>query len=312
MVARSRSSSQTVHPSLDRLPRQLLAGITLIAAAWPVAWFGPVSLAEYSFFPLWLGYILAVDGIVERRSSTSLLKRSTRRFLALFLVSIPFWWLYEALNARLGNWEYLYPRQIGFVERHLHASVAFSTVVPALFETAEFYSTTRLPARLGRWRRIAPSRQGLVGFSCFGLVMIALVLAFPRQAYPLVWLGLFLALDPIVNLGGGRSISDQVARGRWQTVAILFGAGITCGFFWEMWNYWSMPKWIYHVPYVGHPKLFEMPLLGYGGYLPFALEVYAAVQAANLIVRFLPAGYLRFDEAAAIESRAADRRVRES
>jgi hypothetical protein len=37
-----------------------------------------------------------------------------------------------------------------------------------------------------------------------------------------------------------------------------------------------MPKWIYQVPLVGWPKLFEMPILGYGGYLPFALEVFAA------------------------------------
>jgi hypothetical protein len=128
--------------------------------------------------------------------------------------------------------------------------------------------------------------------------MLALVMAFPRQAFPLVWLGLFFVLDPVAHLLGGRSIGAQVARGRWDTVVALGLAGITCGLFWEMWNYWSMPKWVYHVPYVGHPKLFEMPILGYGGYLPFALEVYAAVQAMNLVVRFLPAGYLRFDEPA--------------
>jgi hypothetical protein len=268
----------------------------LVGVAWPIAWFGPAMLAEYSFFPLWLGYILTVDGMVERRSGTSLLKRSTSRFLALFLVSIPLWWLYEALNARLGSWEYLRPRAIGFVEQHVSASISFSTVVPALFETAELYSSSGLPRRVGRWLRIAPSRRGLLGFAALGLVMLALVLAFPRQAYPLVWLGLFLTLDPLTNLLGGRTISAQVARGRWDTVVALFLAGITCGLLWEMWNYWSMPKWVYHVPYVGHPKLFEMPILGYGGYLPFALEVYAAVQAVNVAVRFLPAGYLRFDE----------------
>ena len=47
-----------------------------------------------------------------------------------------------------------------------------------------------------------------------------------------------------------------------------------CGFFWEMWNYWSYPKWIYHVPGVGFAHVFEMPLLGYLGYLPFAMELY--------------------------------------
>ena len=35
-----------------------------------------------------------------------------------------------------------------------------------------------------------------------------------------------------------------------------------------------LPKWIYHVPYVGVAKVFEMPLLGYLGYFPFAMELW--------------------------------------
>ena len=46
-------------------------------------------------------------------------------------------------------------------------------------------------------------------------------------------------------------------------------------FFWEMWNYYSYPKWIYHVAWGNWLHIFEMPLLGYGGYLPFAQELYA-------------------------------------
>ncbi|MEA2525962.1 MAG: hypothetical protein QOF73_3189 [Thermomicrobiales bacterium] len=296
MLSATRTAPSDSSSSLANVPRQLLAGLLLVGIAWPTAWFGPPALAEFTFFPLWLGYVLTVDGLVERRTGTSLLRRSRRHFLALFLVSIPLWWLYEAINDRLGNWEYLYPRDIGFLHRHAHASVAFSTVVPALFETAELYRSTRLLRRLGRWIRIAPSRRGLLGFSAFGLVLIALTVAFPRQAFPLVWLGLFFIFDPIVNLLGGRSISAQVARGRWDTVVALFLAGITCGLFWETWNYWSMPKWVYHIPYVSQPKLFEMPILGYGGYLPFALEVYAAVQAVNLLVHIIPTSYLQFDD----------------
>jgi hypothetical protein len=47
------------------------------------------------------------------------------------------------------------------------------------------------------------------------------------------------------------------------------------GFFWEMWNYFSYPKWVYSVPFVNVVHIFEMPLLGYGGYLPFACELFA-------------------------------------
>ena len=59
-------------------------------------------------------------------------------------------------------------------------------------------------------------------------------------------------------------------------LALAFAA-LICGFFWEFWNYWAVPKWTYTVPYVGFFKIFEMPLLGYLGYLPFGLELYAFV-----------------------------------
>lgn len=49
---------------------------------------------------------------------------------------------------------------------------------------------------------------------------------------------------------------------------------LICGFFWEMWNYFSFPKWIYHTPGAEFLRVFEMPLLGYGGYIPFALVLY--------------------------------------
>ena len=49
-------------------------------------------------------------------------------------------------------------------------------------------------------------------------------------------------------------------------------AALACGFFWEMWNYFSLAKWEYSVPLVHRFLIFEMPLLGYGGYLPFGLE----------------------------------------
>jgi hypothetical protein len=52
-------------------------------------------------------------------------------------------------------------------------------------------------------------------------------------------------------------------------------AGIIIGFFWEFWNFWAIPKWIYHIPFVGFYKIFEMPVLGFLGYFPFAFELYA-------------------------------------
>lgn len=46
-------------------------------------------------------------------------------------------------------------------------------------------------------------------------------------------------------------------------------AALLCGFFWELWNAFSSPRWAYAVPYVNRFHLFAMPAVGYAGYLPF-------------------------------------------
>jgi hypothetical protein len=286
------------------LSTQLVLGLALIAVAWPLAWAGPAPFSEHTFFPLWLGYILTVDGLVLLRSGTSLLTRSAGRFALLFVFSIPVWWLFELANEFLGNWRYVMPRDRGPVAYAALASLSFSTVIPALFETAELYRTLPPFRRPIRWLRVAPSRAGLRAIAAAGLAMFALSLVVPGQAFPLVWIGLFLFLDPINRLTGGRSLAAQAAVRRWDTVLVLFAAGLTCGFFWEMWNWRSMPKWVYEVPYADGAKLFEMPLLGYGGYLPFALEIYAVYHLLHTLLFRAPDAYLRLDDAVGDAGRA--------
>src|SRR5690606_19814671 len=48
---------------IGRVPPHLAIGLALVAVAWPLAWLGPKPFSSYTFFPLWLGYILTVDGL---------------------------------------------------------------------------------------------------------------------------------------------------------------------------------------------------------------------------------------------------------
>jgi hypothetical protein len=50
---------------------------------------------------------------------------------------------------------------------------------------------------------------------------------------------------------------------------------LVCGLLWELWNFWAQAKWIYTVPFFEGGKLFEMPLLGFLGFPPFAVSAYA-------------------------------------
>src|SRR5262245_23812090 len=106
MLTTTREARRSARLSGTEAPPQLRLGFVLVAVVWPTAWFGPDAVARITFFPLWLGYILTVDGLVEWRTGTSIFRRDKRRFAALFVVSIPLWWVYEALNSRLDNWSY--------------------------------------------------------------------------------------------------------------------------------------------------------------------------------------------------------------
>lgn len=259
---------------LTKAPHGLL-GITLIAVFWPLNWTLPGNPTAYLFFPLWLGYILAVDALVLHRSGTSLLRRSPRDFVLLFVLSAPAWWAFEVINWRTQNWEYLGSTTFSDFEYILLCSVSFSTVMPAVFETAELVRTFRWIERFVGGGRIQPTRSVCVGLLFAGLTMFGLVLAWPRYCYPLVWVSLFMILEPVNVWLGRRSFLDALRHGDWRPVISLSLAALICGFFWEMWNSLSWPKWVYHTPGAQFLHVFEMPLLGYGGYLPFAWELYA-------------------------------------
>lgn len=250
-------------------------GIVLITIFWPFNWFLPGVRTAYCFFPLWLGYILTIDAVVLKRSGSSMLTRSRRDWLWLFIISAPAWWLFEAINRRTGNWEYLGAEQFGNIEYFLLSTLSFSTVMPAVFETAEWVRTFPWTER---FRASGPPRftpENWKYILAGGLFSLALVLVWPVVFYPLVWLSVFFIIEPLNYRLGRPHLLECLAIGDWRPVVSLSLGALICGFFWEMWNYYSYPKWIYHTPGVEYLHVFEMPILGYLGYIPFAWELHA-------------------------------------
>jgi hypothetical protein len=75
----------------------------------------------------------------------------------------------------------------------------------------------------------------------------------------------------------------DLERGSAANLIASLLAGLVCGFLWETWNYWAISKWVYTVPYFEDLKLFEMPALGYGGFILFALETLLFFSLVNEI-----------------------------
>ncbi len=252
----------------------------------------PVS--DYYFLLVWVGYILLVDELTYRRRGSSLIRREPVRFLASFPLSSAFWWIFELYNQVVQNWVYLGSDEYDGIAYVLVASVFFSTVLPAVWETADLLTTflgssewaglERVVAEAGRSGARDTEKTGLrhsrrlpSWLPALGAILSVMPLIAPAHAFPLVWLGLFVLLDPVNERAGQPSILRMISEGRWRVpAAFYFGTTVT-GFFWEFWNYWAWPKWAYTLhPVVGEmPRLFEMPLPGYLGYGPFGWELFA-------------------------------------
>lgn len=251
------------------------AGLALIAVAWPLNWLLPGLRTHLLFFPLWLGYALTVDALVLLRRGTSILARSRRGFVKLFLLSAPAWWLFEVINWRTQNWRYVGREQFTDLEYFLLASVAFSTVIPAVFASAELVRSFGWTRRLKNGWRLRPTRGVLLTMTAIGAAMLALLLVWPTYFYPFVWGAAFFLMEPLAATLGRRTLLSHTARGDWRPVVCLALGALLCGFFWEFWNWRAFPKWTYDAPGVNFLHVFEMPLAGFIGYLPFALELHA-------------------------------------
>src|SRR5436190_384541 len=164
---------------LTRFPFQEWLGLLLLAVCWPLNWMLPGMRTAYLFFPLWLGYILVVDGLVLRRTGTSLLQRSPADFVLLFLASAPTWWLFELINHRTHNWEYVGGDTLSQFQYYLLCTLSFSTVMPAVFETAELVWAFRWMERFRSGPPLQSADSHASRFFMAGVLMLMLVLGWP-------------------------------------------------------------------------------------------------------------------------------------
>ena len=274
-------------------------------------WYGPVGVVVFlisavlmlfkvdpfysRFYDFaWYGYICFADSLVYHWRGRSLLSNRFGEFALMLPLSWGVWEWFEGFNLRLDNWHYIQAIQVmgasgveyktgllPFMPKNIpHYFLSFATVLPGEFETL---TLIRIWAeRTNNWLHRVPMRtweltqQKFDLFIFFGMLCMALPMFWPKRCFPLVWLGMFLILDPINFRAGRPSILREMSRGRAQLFTQLLLAGMICGGLWEFWNFWAGTKWVYTVPWpFSRMNLFEMPCLGFFGFPPFALECYA-------------------------------------
>jgi hypothetical protein len=287
-LARARPSRPLRPPG--RFPGWGWLGLAFIAAAWPAAWTeGLVApgLRGYLFTILWLGYILLMNALAMRAGGFSPLIHRARWFLWLFPLSAGFWWLFEYLNQYVHNWYYAGTAAEGDWAYFVRATLPFSTVLPAVASTwAWLRGFPRLDALS------LPPVRGHGAFAWIalaaGAASLALIGIRADLLFPMLWVAPLLVLAGLAQITVGETPFSPLARGDWRAVLQPALAALVCGGFWELWNYGSIAKWHYSLPYVQRFHVFEMPLLGYAGYLPFGIECALVMDLASRIVERRP------------------------
>jgi len=258
-------------------------GLGLVVVAEALLFAGEPTVARWFTPVVWTGYVLALDGLVARLTGRSYLAGARVEGVLVALASVAVWWLFECYNAprfwrggpdAVGLWWQYHDLEPNPFVRRIGYDWAFATILPALFLTAAaFRARVFARAHVRPWR---PGPRALDLAVVVGVIAVILPLVVVSAwLAPLVWTGFILLLEPLNYRRGRPSWLRDLGQGDASTVLSLLAAGALCGVLWEFWNYWAATRWTYTVPYLGGVKVFEMPVLGYLGFPPFALECYA-------------------------------------
>lgn len=234
---------------------------------------------------MWSGYLLSADALLAMLRRRSWLVPDKRRFFLLLPISLLLWLIFEAYNLHLRNWTYIGLPESRFLQITGYAW-SFATILPALFITADLLEAIGLRIR-GTPLRTTPAIMKI----CFvsGLLMASIPLLLPAYmatyTFLSVWLAFLFLLEPIVRRRTHvPSLVRDLEEGKWTRWVSLGAGGLICGLIWEMWNALAGAKWVYIFPMFQNCKLFEMPLPGFLGFIPFAWEASAMYAVVLLLI----------------------------
>jgi hypothetical protein len=152
--------------------------------------------------------------------------------------------------------------------------LAFASVIPALLELSALFQSV-LKGKTISFFRLKTTSGFLNGYMLLGFLLLVLSVLFPNLFFPLVWLGFIFLLEPVNYRLKIDSLLADTERQYGNRIISWLLAGFAAGALWESLNYWAGSHWEYTIPYLNFCKIFQMPAFGFGGFLPFAIEVFA-------------------------------------
>jgi len=247
-----------------------------------------VLLLHWSDIPLFWGLFLIIDGITYvRNGGRSMVSHRIQEVIGIGMASAFGWMLFEYLNFFVDdNWYYPFGDIIDREVFLLYAIVISTGLLPLSFAFYELFNTFRvfnnrytngLKIVLPEWLK-----STLIIFCLLGLLGSGL---FPDFLFFSLWLAPGILIALVLDKVGYWTPLTSIGKGNWRPALVFALTYLAAGLCLEGENYLSgihsasgdvtftmaPAYWQYNLPYVNKFHLFEMPIVGFLGYLPFSL-----------------------------------------
>ncbi len=251
----------------------------------------PKILVNWTSIPLFWGLTLIIDGLVYvRTGGKSIISIHPQALIGIGTASISGWLLFEYLNFYVDD-SWIYPKgniihQSEFV---IYAVLGSSGLLPPALETYSLLNTFEgFKNRYIAGPKVKISSRLSTLFLITALVGMFTAPFFPNQLFAILWYSPLVIIAITLEKRGIWTPFTPLKNGDWSYIVLLSMSYLIVGFLLEGFNYlsathvngqlgitYSPDYWVYSIPYVNTWHIFEMPLLGYMGYMPFG--VYCAV-----------------------------------
>jgi hypothetical protein len=251
---------------------------------------GVVWIYKFADILAWWGFTFMIDGYVYVRSGgRSLVSIRHRELVGIAFASMFGWMFFEYLNFFVNdNWYYPQGHQLPPAEFLCFSILASTAVFPISFEFYSLFNTFKsFKLKYSKGPKIIIPQW--IKYTMFVLcLLIMFVISFyPNILFFTVWICPLVLLALLLDNLKIWSPFNPVKDGNWSPLLLIALSWVFAGLCVECWNYFSADHstgaiitentlyWAYSIPFVNVFHLFEMPLLGYMGYLPYG--IYAGI-----------------------------------
>ncbi|MBL7766463.1 MAG: hypothetical protein JNJ58_10240 [Chitinophagaceae bacterium] len=287
------TAAPTTQKPGSRLPKWFWIGLVIWSISLVLLWGhfkGITWFLKFIDIALWWSFSMMIDGWVYQRSGgISLMASRPRELVGIAFASVMGWMIFEYFNFFVHrNWYYPNGDQMPSAEFLCYSMLASTAVFPISFEFYSLFNT------FGNFRHKYSNGLKIVipNWIKWGTLLVCgasmfLISFFPNQLFFMVWFAPLLIFAIILEELKIWTPFTLVGKGNWSPLLLIALSWVFAGFCVECWNYFSGDHtngvlttqntlyWAYSVPYVNVAHVFEMPILGYLGYLPYG--VYAGI-----------------------------------